>query len=198
MASIKERGGFLREFLKHPLKTGAIAPSSTSLVRTMLHLAHLDEASHIAELGTGTGVFTKMIGQHKRPQASFIALEINPKFVKQTQEKCPETEIRQDSAANLARYLDRTGGEGFDAIISGLPWADFKDALQDQLLDAIDRSLADGGRFVTFAYLQGLLFPAGRRFRRKLKARFPRVSQSSIIWSNLPPAFVYIVEKGAK
>jgi len=47
------------------------------------------------------------------------------------------------------------------------------------------------GQFVTFAYLQGLLLPAGRRFAELLPTYFRQVSKSRTVWLNLPPAFVY-------
>ena len=48
-----------------------------------------------------------------------------------------------------------------------------------------------GGQFATFAYLQGLLLPAGQRFKDKLAQSFSKVEKSPTVWRNLPPAFVY-------
>ena len=45
--------------------------------------------------------------------------------------------------------------------------------------------------FTTFAYLQGLLLPAGQHFKRKLSDYFSQVRRSETVWFNLPPAFVY-------
>jgi phospholipid N-methyltransferase len=78
-----------------------------------------------------------------------------------------------------------------DCILSGLPWAAFPEQLQDRLLEEACKNLAPQGFFVTFAYLQGLLLPAGRRFARKIRGRFTHVEKSPVVWRNLPPAFVY-------
>ena len=51
--------------------------------------------------------------------------------------------------------------------------------------------LRPGGQFATFAYLQGLLLPAARRFRANLGRSFSQVERSPTAWTNLPPAFVY-------
>jgi phospholipid N-methyltransferase len=67
--------------------------------------------------------------------------------------------------------------------------------LQDRLIDSILEILRPGGRFVTFAYLQGLLLPAGHAFSRKLQSRFRKVKKTRTVWRNLPPAFVYVAEK---
>ena len=65
------------------------------------------------------------------------------------------------------------------------------ESLQREILNAVLSNLAPGGYFVTFAYLQGLMLPAGMRFRRLLSETFGEVRTSSVVWRNLPPAFVY-------
>ena len=189
--------GFLRQFLRHPGKTGAVAPSSEGLAELITDRAGLAEASVIVEWGPGTGVFTEKILQKKRPDALFFALEMNPDFVATTQARCPGAQVFQDSAANTRYYLERHGLRQCDCVICGLPWAAFDESLQDALLDTLVAILRPGGRFVTFAYLQGLLMPAGRRFRRKLKSRFTHVTTTRTVWRNLPPAFVYVATQGA-
>ena len=82
-----------------------------------------------------------------------------------------------------------------DLVVSGLPWAVFSDSEQTELLDTTIELMADGGHFATFAYLQGLLLPAGRRFRHKLDARFREVQTSQTVWRNVPPAVVYCCQR---
>ena len=99
--------------------------------------------------------------------------------------------IYKDSVEDVRRLCNREGIEQVDCIVSGLPWASFLDDIQTQYLDAMMTVLRPGGQFVTFAYLQGLLLPAGQRFRRKLGNYFSQVTRSRTVWMNLPPAFVY-------
>ena len=87
--------------------------------------------------------------------------------------------------------LEETGLGAIDSIVCGLPWAVFDEELQDSLLNATLDSLKPGGQFATFAYLQGLLLPAGKRFKEKLAQSFSKVETSPTVWRNLPPAFVY-------
>lgn len=61
--------------------------------------------------------------------------------------------------------------------------------------DTIIDVLKPGGKFLSFAYLQGLLLPAGMRFKRKLYARFNNVTKTRTIWLNIPPGFVYCAKK---
>lgn len=182
---------FLREFLRSPGTVGAVAPSSPLLAREMVLQADVASAVAVVEFGSGTGPFTREIVATLRPSARFVAIERNPALARVLQEQLPGVRVHQDSVENLASILRETGIEQVDCILSGLPWAAFSEDLQDRLLDVACANLAPGGRFVTFAYLQGLLLPAGRRFARKIRARFGHVSKSPVVWRNLPPAFVY-------
>ena len=80
-------------------------------------------------------------------------------------------------------------------MISGLPWANFTPKLQRSILCSVAEHIAPGGYFATFAYLQGLMFPTGQRFRKLLGEVFSEVQTSPVIWKNLPPAFVYRCRK---
>lgn len=181
--------------MAHPVRTGAIAPSSNKLADVISESARLEDASVIIEWGPGTGVFTERILQKKRPDATFFAVEMNEVFATVTQARCPDARIYQDSAVNTRAYLEQLGHSHCDAVVCGLPWASFDEFLQDELLDTLVTILRPGGRFLTFAYLQGLLLPAGLRFRRKLKSRFGQVTTTRTVWRNVPPAFVYVCER---
>lgn len=182
---------FLAQFLRHPLHTGAIAPSSRGLARAMVADVGLENASVVAEYGPGEGAFTGQILARLRPDATFFVIEKNAALLAAFRERYPEVRAFEDSVANVRAILRRVGGDAIDCIVCGLPWASFGDELQDTLLDATGAVLRVGGRFATFAYLQGLLLPSGRAFRRKLRERFASVTTSRTVWRNLPPAFVY-------
>ncbi|MFQ5685606.1 MAG: class I SAM-dependent methyltransferase [Candidatus Scalindua sp.] len=186
---------FLKQFVLHTAKTGAVAPSSEGLADLITDTAGLHSASAVIEFGTGTGVFTEKIIQKISDETRFFALEINPDFVEATRKRCPEAVVYQDSASNAKKHLDELGINECDCIICGLPWAAFGEELQNELLDTIIDVLKPGGRFLTFAYLQGLLLPAGMRFKQKLSTRFNSVTKTKPIWLNFPPAFVYCAEK---
>jgi len=183
--------GFFRQFLARPGATGAVAPSSNALAELIVTTAGVAEASVVVELGSGTGVFTEEIGRRLAPGAIFFAIEVNPEFVRATKQRCPDAIVHEGSAVDLLKYLQEHGQEHCDAIVCGLPWAAFEESLQDALLSAIVAALRSGGKFATFAYLQGLALPAGRRFRRKLREAFGSVTTTTTVWANLPPAFVY-------
>ncbi len=190
-----DRLGFIRQFARAPIRTGAVAPSSSRLAQAMTDAARLDEAGTVLELGPGTGIVTEKILEELPNGARFLALEINPEFAAATRRRCPAARVEVDDAANARQHLEAMGVEHCDAVLSGLPWAAFSATRQDELLHAIHDVLRPGGRFVTFAYLQGLVLPPARRFERSLRRNFGTVRTTPIIWRNLPPAFAYVASR---
>lgn len=182
---------FIKEFLKSPGSVGAIRPSSKFLAAEMVKQARIAESGTIVELGAGTGAFTGLIHQTKQSDATFFALEINQNLSRELVEKLPEVEVITDSVENLSDILASKGITKLDSIVCGLPWAAFGVELQDKLFTSIVNAMSPGGRFCTFAYLQGLMLPAGQRFRKKLRENFSEVTQSRTVWRNTPPAFIY-------
>jgi hypothetical protein len=63
------------------------------------------------------------------------------------------------------------------------------------VLDAIHPTLAPGGRFVTFHYVHCRGLGLIRTTRRLLEERFHLVTDSAIVWDNLPPAYVHIADR---
>ena len=185
---------FFRQFLTHPVSTGAVSPSSIYLAREMVSWFDWDSAKLIVEFGPGTGAFTGEALRCQQSQTRFFSIEQNEDFARLLQQKYPNATTYCDSVANVGALCVREGFEAensIDGVICGLPWAAFSEQLQDDLLNATVAALRRGGRFATFAYLQGTLLPAGIRFHRKLHATFAKVEKSPIVWRNLPPAFIY-------
>jgi len=186
---------FLKQFLLCPSQTGAIAKSSEGLADLITDTAELSKASVVIEFGSGTGVFTEKILQKTKTGTTFFAIDINPDFIQATRKRCPNAHIYHDCATNAKKYLNIHSHRYCDCIISGLPWASFTDKLQGDLIDTILDVLKPGGKFLTFAYLQGMLLPGGRRFKKKLHAKFKKITTTPTVWMNIPPAFVYCAEK---
>lgn len=151
----------------------------------------LASALAVVELGPGTGTITGKIASRIRPEAAFLAIELNPVFVRRLAAQIPLVHVIHDSAERLGEILLERDVESVDAVISSLPWSLFSQERQEGLLRAVAQSLRPGGTFATTAYLPGLSFPAARRFRELLERHFPSVQRSALVWRNLPPAFVY-------
>ena len=182
---------FFKEFVRNPVSTGAIAPSSDELAELITDKAELKDKKLIVELGSGTGIFTEKIMRKKDKNSDFIVFEINPKFVKETKKRVPDVKIYNDSAVNIKKYINKKA----DCIISELPWAGFSEKLQNKLLNSVLNSLKPNGVFLTFAYIHGVILPTGRRFKQKLNSKFKGVKTTRIVWKNMPPAFAYVARK---
>ena len=185
----------LAQFLKKPLTTGAVCASSQSLARMLVSGIGIDHAENVAELGPGTGAVTGTILRSVPGNGRFFAVELNADVINAFHRNYPEVTIYNDSAVNLPALLDREHIDALDAVISGLPWAIFPSALQEDILEAVIKSLKPGGYFTTFAYIQGVLLPSGQSFKKRLRRLFPLVEKSPVVWNNFPPAFVYRCRK---
>ncbi len=188
---MREQLLFLKTFLLHPTQVGAIAPSSAGLVKMMVDSIDWQSARSVVEYGPGTGVFTAAILEKLDPATKFFAIERSSDLVRSARERCPAGDIVEDSVTNVASLCSERGITQVDAIVCGLPWASFSESLQAEIMDAMFSVLRPGGQFATFAYLQGLALPAGRRFAGHLHKHFSVVQKSPTVWRNLPPAFVY-------
>jgi phospholipid N-methyltransferase len=192
---------FVREFLRNPTATAAIAPSSRVLARRMVDGIDLGACRSIVEFGPGSGVVTRALlerlpdGWLARDggKGTFIAIEYNPRMAAKVAEEFPEAIVAADSAANIeglcATHGVRPGT--LDVVISGLGWASFPPALTTQILEATVRTLRPGGQFRTFAYHVGLVKKNAWHLRAELKRLFGTVETAHGAWANLPPAFVY-------
>jgi phospholipid N-methyltransferase len=189
--NFKHHAQFLWQFARRPNTIGAVAPSSPHLARMMCARVRLGEADVVAELGGGTGAFTRHIITHAGRHTRILVFEINPRLAEMLRRACPRAEVINDSAVRLGDHLRRREIERVDHVVCGLPWAVFDDRKQHDVLRAIAMHLAPGGSFATFAYLHAAWFSNARKFRRRLQRHFAAVEASPIVWRNLPPAFVW-------
>jgi phospholipid N-methyltransferase len=194
-AVVRDHLRLLGEFVRQPVRTGAVAPSSRWLAEKLIEGMALEDAQTVVELGPGTGPFTRLIVERARPEALILAVELNGRMAEDLVARFPRVRVVSDSAERLPRHLEELGRPHADCILSGLPFGGFDEGLQDRLLTAVIASLRPGGWFSTFSYLQAAWLPTGRRFRRMLESRFATVRNSSVEWRNLPPAFVYYCRK---
>jgi phosphatidylethanolamine/phosphatidyl-N-methylethanolamine N-methyltransferase len=179
---------FLGAFVREPLTVGALWPSSAALARKVLDSCDFSPGDTVVELGPGTGAFTKLILDRLRGHGRFLAIEINKTNVSVLRRRFAGLEIIHDSAEHLPRYLGRKKA---NCVISGLAWGNMLPRTQNRMLAAVLRSVMPGGQFVAFAYVHAAWYPTSVRFRRRLARHFDRVETTSIVWRNLPPAFVY-------
>lgn len=182
---------FLARFARNPRAVGAVLPSSRFLADAMLDSVNWDAADCVLEFGPGTGPFTRHVPDRLRPGARFLAVERDPAFVARLNRELPHVDVAHADVCEVATELKSRDLGPADAILCGLPWAAFPPDLQNTLMAATLEHLKPGGSFATFAYVQGAVLPAGRRFKALLGEHFSHVGASPVVWRNAPPAFVY-------
>lgn len=178
---IQERVRFFRSFLAHPRQVGAVLPTSRWAVRDMLDMANLPDAHLVAEFGAGTGAYTGEILKRLRPDARFLAFEIDPDLAAVLSERFedPRLQTINDSVENIDDYLD---GAKLNVIVSAIPFTSLPEDAKQGAFRAAARALAPEGVMVQIQYstvLQGDLTQRFASVRRRVSPL------------NVPPAFLY-------
>jgi phosphatidylethanolamine/phosphatidyl-N-methylethanolamine N-methyltransferase len=178
---------FIREFLRDPLTTASLVPSSRALAAAMV----ADRAlGVVVELGPGTGAFT--VALQERTPARHIGIELNTLLAKRLAADFPMVEVETAPVERLERILDSKDLVGrVDQVVSGLPWQAFSGPVGGELIPAITRVLRPGGTFTQFTYSWTRWAVPGRRQHEALRSNFAEVHVSRPIWRNFPPATVY-------
>src|ERR1700722_17306137 len=165
-ASSRARGGhallFARNFFRHPRMLGSIVPSSRFLIKQLLEPINWGRARVIVEYGPGVGGITAEVLRHMRADATLVAIEMNPDFVRYLGEAITDKRLRvvQGSAADVDDILRRFGFLRADYIISGIPFSTIAAPVREQILRKTHDALEPGGAFLVYQFstrvLQGL------------------------------------------
>jgi phospholipid N-methyltransferase len=188
MVPDSERAVFLREFVRSPLRTASVVPSSPGLAEQMITAVPEEGEPVVVELGPGTGTFTEAIQRRLAGRGRHLAIELNPAMAAHVSRRCPAVEVVTGSAADLTGILIARGIRRPDAVVSGLPWS----AFDDRLVCSIAESLAPAGVYTQFTYAWSRWAPPARRQLAELRQAFSEVVITRTVWRNLPPAFVYV------
>ena len=136
---LQERIRFFRSFLANPRRVGAVLPTSRWAVQDMLDMANLSQARHVAELGAGTGAYTGEILERLRPDARFLAFEIDPDLAAVISERFndPRLQVINDSVENIEDYLD---GAKVDVAVSAIPFTSLPEDAKQNIFREIGRA----------------------------------------------------------
>ncbi len=183
---------FFREWLKAPLTTAAVSPSSQELAAEMLRELPANPR-RVVELGGGTGVFTEALLKRGFTPNHLLVFELNETLHEHLEQRFPETPIACADARNIVQVLHQKGFAepgGVDAIISGLGLLSMNAELQKEILAPAFEALAADGRFIQFTY--GPTNPVKTSVMRELGLHARR---AGFTLRNLPPASVYVLTR---
>jgi len=175
---------FARAGASHPLRVGAIAPSSRRLAR-LITSEISPQCAPVLELGPGTGVFTQALLGLGLRQDELILVECDPFFARLLKHDYPKTRIFETGAERL-RHINLLGGEQAGAVVSGLPLLSMSMRQRILILQFALRHMRPGASYYQFTY--GLRCPIPRALLERLGLKAMRMSSTLI---NAPPATVY-------
>jgi phosphatidylethanolamine/phosphatidyl-N-methylethanolamine N-methyltransferase len=175
---------FLRAFFKDRHTIGAVAPTSRGVARRMARLGDVQSARSIAEFGPGTGAITFSLLEALPADSRIWAFEVYTPFVEHLQREVtdPRFTLLERSAADIEDVRQREVPDGFDAVISSIPFSLIGPDTTRQILRAVARSLRPDGVFVALQYHPTFLRPF-------LLEEFAQVRRNPYLW-NIPPTLL--------
>jgi phosphatidylethanolamine/phosphatidyl-N-methylethanolamine N-methyltransferase len=193
----RDSARFTAEFIRSPVATASVWPSSTALARAVADAA-LARCSRpdplVVELGAGSGAFTLELARRLDRRARHLAVELNPALAHRLAERLPEVDVVPADVAELPTLLalrGLPGARGADVVVSGLGWSATRPGRDDSLLPTVASTLADDGVFVQFGYTFTRWAGPARALEQELGELFGEVTTTPTVWRNLPPAIVH-------
>lgn len=165
---------FARNFFRHPRMLGSIVPSSRFLIKQLLEPINWGRARVIVEYGPGVGTITAEVLRQLRSDATLIAIEMNPDFVRYLSSSLSDRRLRvvAGSAEQVDEILRRFGFTRADYIISGIPFSTIPAPVREQILRKTCDVLEPGGAFLVYQFstrvlqdLKRVFGYVGRRFQ---------------------------------
>ena len=172
-------------------QTGGIVPSQRYLIAKMIAPVAESYRGQIIELGVGTGVLTLRLAA-RCPGARILGCEINPNLVPGIRSKLTtagyhgRVEVVSGSAEFLLSEIGQRGMAKPDFVISGIPLGNLGREKAGRLLDAIQKTLGEGGMYIQFQH--SLLD------QKNIRARFQH-TRTVPAFLNFPPAVVYYAQR---
>ena len=178
---------FIRSWLEKPLSTGAVAPSSKLLARTMAAYVDPAIAGPVVELGPGTGPVTEALVTQGVDPARLVLVEFNPTFCRLLRLRYPTATVVQGDAYGLQRLLGTLLPEPAAAVVSGLPLFTKPLKVRLRLMQEAFGLMAPQAPFIQFTYA---MVPPIPKVLNGVNAE-----ASERIWMNLPPARIWVYRK---
>lgn len=161
-----------------PKKIGTVIPSSKGLCEAMAGQVNWPLSSHIAELGAGEGVLTRILLKNMPEGCRLDSWEVNPSLLRQLRQiDDPRLIVHSESAEHFCgRY---------DAVFSGLPLLSLNYRVSTRILCQVAKNLRPDGQFIQFQYTTRSEALLSRYFNWQ---RFR-------VYKNIPPACVYVCQR---
>jgi len=178
---------FLRRWLAHPLKVGAVLPSSPALARLVARQVPLRADQAVVEVGAGTGSVTKGLLEAGVPPDRLFVVEIDADLCAFLRKQVPQAQVINGDASRLSELLPSKWLGKISTVISGIPMVTLPLDVQQRFVDAWFGVMAPEGRMLQYTY--SLISPLPES-KLGLKGR-----RKGIAMLNVPPAWVWSYER---
>lgn len=179
---------FLKNWLKNPLRMGAVAPSGPVLARRMASYVDPAGTGPVIELGPGTGAITAALVARGVDPRRLVLVEYSIDFCRLLRERFPTATVVHGDAYTLDRTLSGRLTGLADALVSGLPLMTRPEPIRLKLLDDALALMKPGAPFVQFTYSVTSPIP--------IKSGTFTAEPTERIWRNIPPARVWVYRRG--
>lgn len=179
---------FLKNWLKNPLRMGAVAPSGPVLARRMASYVDPAGTGPVIELGPGTGAITAALVARGVDPRRLVLVEYSIDFCRLLRERFPTATVVHGDAYTLDRTLSGRLTGPADALVSGLPLMTRPEPIRLKLLDDALALMKPGAPFVQFTYSVTSPIP--------IKSGTFTAEPTERIWRNIPPARVWVYRRG--
>ena len=177
---------FGREWLRAPLRVGAVAPSSARLANAMTQ-GLTATCGPVIELGPGTGVFTAALLRRGIPAAQIAAIEASESFAAALALRFPQVVVIHGDATRI-RHVTPFGSGAAGLVVSGLPLLSIPQAKVLRIVAGCMTVLKPDGELRLFTFGHRCPIPAAMLSRLGLVAQ-----RRTLVPLNMPPASVYAV-----
>ncbi|MEZ6062051.1 MAG: methyltransferase domain-containing protein [Planctomycetaceae bacterium] len=207
LKKLRDQAAFFRQFRQQFETTGAVAPSSRFLAKSMTRYLRQrgTDPVRVLEIGPGTGAVTSEIVKHLRHGDVFDLVELNDAFVDILEQRFLDDPV-WNSVSKLAKVhtlplQDFAAEHPYDFVISGLPLNNFPVSLVQTLTESYFRLLKPGGVLSYFEYMfvRPVRKVVSRGNERTRISGIDEIMQRHCdrcrirrdsIWINVPPAWV--------
>lgn len=174
---------FVRRWLAHPLRVGALLPSSAALADLVARHAVRSPGEVIVELGAGTGTVSAALAAHGMQPRNLALIELDDAMRGRLRERFPGSLVIGGDAARPAELLPAGWHGRVTTIVSGIPVLQFPLESQRTFVRQCFALMAPEGRLLQYSYAPMPPLPG-----RELGLASWRLG---VTFGNLPPAFLW-------
>jgi phosphatidylethanolamine/phosphatidyl-N-methylethanolamine N-methyltransferase len=179
----KEAWIFLKRWFKHPLRLGAIAPSSQALADLICRQVAFKEDGIVVELGAGTGSLTRRLISAGIPLDRLFVVELDPELHSFLAASLPQANVILGDARHLEKLLPAKYIGKVSTIVSGMPVSTMPFKIQKEIIDSAFKVLSPEGDILQYSYRHTSPLPSKRLGLESEKR--------GITFKNIPPATVW-------